>query len=45
MILPQKLYWLTKEQLASLNDFFVDSSIGGLLVGVFKSKIIGNSEE
>ena len=45
MILPQRLYWLTKDQLAALNDFFVDSSIGGLLVGIFKSKIIEGPEE
>lgn len=45
MIMPEKMYWLNKEQLAALNDFFVDGSIGGLLVGIFKSKIIENSDE
>jgi hypothetical protein len=45
MVLPEKLYWLNKEQLAALNDFFVDGSIGGLLVGIFKSKIIESEDQ
>ena len=40
LILPSEKDWLNKEQLANINDFFVDGSIGGLVVGFLKSDII-----
>lgn len=45
MVFPQNYCWLVKEQLNQLNDFFVDGSIGGLVVGVLKSNIMGKSDE
>lgn len=40
LVLPANHEWLTKEQLANINDFFVDGSIGGLVVGFLKSDVI-----
>ena len=42
ILLPSKYCWLAKELLANINDFFVDGSIGGLVVGFLKSNIIDN---
>lgn len=39
-LLPMKDLWLNKQQLADINDFFVDGSIGALVVGFVKSGII-----
>ena len=42
-ILPEDSYfrWLrTKEEMSRLDEFFTDGSVGGLLVGFFKSNIL-----
>ncbi|GAA4327892.1 hypothetical protein GCM10023149_31620 [Mucilaginibacter gynuensis] len=45
VLLPQQYCWLKKEQLDNINDFFVDGSIGGLVVGFLKSSIMDKKEE
>jgi len=45
MILPVSYLWLSKDQLSSINDFFVDGSIGGLVVGLLKSNILDKEKQ
>jgi len=45
MILPVTVHWLTKDQLSSINDFFVDGGLGGLVVGLLKSNILDKEKQ
>lgn len=39
LILPIKNDWLTKEQIANINDFFVSGGIGATIVKLFNSVV------
>lgn len=40
MLVKAEYQWLNKEELGRLDEFFVDGSIGALVVGFLKSKIL-----
>lgn len=40
LLLPSNIVWLNKDQVSKLDEFFMDGSIGGLVVGFFKSVIL-----
>ena len=45
LLIPVDRVWLNAAQIKEINEFFVDGSIGGLVVSFFKSAVVQDKKE
>jgi hypothetical protein len=44
LIVPARYIWLSQEQIKNINEFFVDGSLGGLVVTFFRAQIMDDKK-